>query len=54
MHWLHRWAIVSALVAGREVKEVAGPELDLAMREFVRLGPHHVTVESQVCTEEQQ
>jgi len=49
-----RWAIVSALVAGREVKEVAGPELDLAMREFVRLGPHHVTVESQVCTEEQQ
>ena len=51
---LERWRLVERLVETRHTKQMLGPEMDLQMRQFVKEGPYHVEVQSQVAYEEQE
>ena len=46
-----KFDLVTSLVESGDAKEVVGAELEGRLREYARLGPHHVQVESQVAYE---
>ena len=48
-----RYSLIQCLVESGDAKDIVGHALDILLREYVRLGPYYVQVQSSVAYEEQ-